>query len=271
MVPARRGVRLSQPTPAQLSIAKLSPLERVLRLFTGTWCWISFTWLTFSMVVWAPIAQALFKGPARRTAKRVEEFFWGKAFVWSVPFWKIRRTGLEHIGPGPYVVIANHSSVLDIPTVMGLPLPVQVLAKASLDRTPVVGHYIRWSGHVAIDVTDPEAVASSVDRLRAVLDQGVSVLIFPEGTRSPTGELGKFHRGAFRLSKDLGVPILPVAITGNYPLMPKHSIYPVQLRGDIVLTVLPPIDPSGFSTARKLSNHARRTLDAALNPGPSSP
>jgi 1-acyl-sn-glycerol-3-phosphate acyltransferase len=200
----------------------------------------------------------------RRVALRVNHLLWGRALFALQPGWPTTWAGTEDLGQGPYIVVANHTSVLDIPVCMGLPLPLRVMAKRSLMRVPLMGWYLRFSGQIPIDASSPASVQEAMEACLRTVDSGISVLIFPEGTRSESAELRRFQRGAFRLSKDTGVPVLPVAILGTHRVVPKGRIIPQELLHHIAVRVLRPVDPENFSTARKMSNRVFTQISEEL-------
>ena len=201
----------------------------------------------------------------RRVALWTNHLIWGHGLFALEPFWRAERGGLGHVGRGPYVIVCNHNSVLDIPMCLGLPVPTRVVAKRSLLKVPFMGWYMRFSGMIPLDRGGtPEQTATSLKALRESLENGVSILIFPEGTRSEDGDMGAFNRGAFRLSKDLEVPVLPVVVDGTGVLLTKGHLIPQAVQGVFRMRVLEPVEPAPYSTARKMSNRVHERMSAAL-------
>ena len=201
----------------------------------------------------------------RKTALKVNQWIWGRLLFlleWSFP---IRRSGLEHVGPGPYVMVCNHSSVLDIPSCLGLPVLLRVVGKTGLFRVPFMGWYMSFCKQIPLDASSDESVALFMARCLDTLNAGVSVLIFPEGTRSIDATLQRFHRGAFRLAKDTDTPVLPVAVLGTHLALRKGKLPLHTVRSPIRLQVMPALHPAEHSTARKLSNRAHEAIAAALD------
>ena len=202
--------------------------------------------------------------PHRKTSLWVNQWLWGHLLFlleWSFP---ILRRGVEHVGPGPYIMVCNHSSVLDIPSCLGLPVLQRVVGKTSLFRMPFMGWYMSFCRQIPLDASSEQSVGLFMARCQAALDAGISVLIFPEGTRSIDATLQRFHRGAFRLAKDTNTPVLPVAVLGTHRVLAKGSLPLKSVRTRIRLLVTPPLDPAQHSTARKLSNRAHEAISAAL-------
>jgi len=182
------------------------------------------------------------------------------------------RLGIEGAWPegGPFVVVANHQSILDILLLSRMPREMKWVAKEELFRIPWVGTMLRMSGDIAIRRGDPESGGEALARAKAYLARGMSVMIFPEGTRSKTGTLLPFKSGAFRLALDAGVPVLPVAVHGTARGMPKGGpwVNPCRARARI----LAPVAVEGYGDdvvrlrddVRALIQAAERELAAAL-------
>ena len=242
-------------------------MRRVLLWLNFPFAWAIFLAVSGLNLLAGVLLQQLRRGdPDRRTALKVNHWIWGRALFACEPGWSTRRSGLENMGAGPYIIVANHRSVLDIPLCLGLPGPllVRILARQSLFKVPVMGWYMRYSKHIPVDLGDPEAVRSSLKRCADTLSAGISLLIFPEGTRSEDATLGRFGRGAFRLSKDTGVPILPVVIYGSHKLMKKGQLMPDNIYHPIELRVLPSVDGAEYNTARDFSNQVRAMIEENL-------
>jgi 1-acyl-sn-glycerol-3-phosphate acyltransferase len=160
--------------------------------------------------------------------------------------------------------MANHQSNFDIPTVLGaLPYQFRWLAKAELFRIPVFGRGMRGAGYISIDRSNRESAFRSLKQAADIIRRGTSVLIFPEGTRSADGKVQPFKKGGFVLAVDAGVPIVPIAIRGTYPIMPKHRLR-IQ-SGPVELEVLNPIETSEYTrrTKNELVDRVHRTLTEA--------
>ena len=119
---------------------------------------------------------------------------------------------------GPCVLVANHQSLIDILLLMLLPTDARCWAKRWPFKVPFLGLMMKLCGHLSID--DPRVLCKAVESLRS----GVSLYIFPEGTRSRTGKLNRFHDGAFLLAVRTGVPVVPVAIHGSGTMMPPGKL-----------------------------------------------
>lgn len=140
------------------------------------------------------------------------------------PRWRVAITGdLPRDPRNPYVVVANHQSMADIPAISRLPWEMKWVAKKSLFDLPVVGWLVKMSRDIPVDRKDPDSRANVILRAKYALRHRVSVMFMPEGTRSRDGRVLRYQDGAFRLAVDLGLPILPLAIDGTAEALPKHG------------------------------------------------
>jgi len=175
--------------------------------------------------------------------------------------------GGDRVRPGrPYIIMANHQGNYDIPALLGhLPIDFRWVAKAELFRIPLFGRAMRAVGCIPIDRGDRESAYGSLERAAAVLKGGTSVLIFPEGTRSPDGRLLPFKKGGFALALSSGVPIVPVAVRGSTAIMPR-GICRVR-PGDITLTIGSPVPTAGLRHQDRdsLTETVRGALARALH------
>ena len=138
---------------------------------------------------------------------------------------RVRVEGLEHVSPGTtYVFISNHQSIYDIPVIFAsLPFQLRIIAKASLARFPVLGWHLRRGGHLFVDREHPDR-AGILKRWRALVSEGVSLIIFAEGTRSWDGRVARFKAGSFLLAIEAGLPVVPVAVINTRSVMQKGRL-----------------------------------------------
>lgn len=164
-----------------------------------------------------------------------------RTFFLLPPCWKQRLQGLELIDPKKqYVIVVNHHSMIDIPTVYYLPLNFRWVSKREVFKTPFFGQFLLLHGDICINRgRATEALEQLVRDGKWWISHGVSVAIFPEGTRSKDGEIKRFKAGAFTLAKEAGVEILPVVLNGTQTLIKPNKIF--RWRTHIDLRVLPPI------------------------------
>lgn len=192
-----------------------------------------------------------------RAAKR-----WARNALWAagIPY---RVVGLERVAlDRPMVVASNHQSWFDIFLLAAvLPGSLRFVAKKELARIPLLGRAMRQSGHVFIDRQHRQAAFGAYDEAAAAIRAGISAVVFPEGTRSRTGELLPFKKGPFVLAIAARVPLVPAYCAGTFTLMPKGS---VRIRPHPVgLTFGAPIDTSGmvYDDRERLMKETRSAIE----------
>ena len=171
---------------------------------------------------------------------------WAHIINYAIPLF-ITVKGKENCNRGEsYVVVSNHQSHLDIPALMAkTPLGLRWVMKSELRKIPVFGIACEKIGMVYIDRSKPERAVASLREAKKRVVNGISVMFFAEGTRSRTGELGPFKKGAFRMAIDLGVPILPISIQGTRNSLPAKTI---DLRpGKATIVIHPPISMENYT------------------------
>lgn len=177
---------------------------------------------------------------------------------------KIEVRGRQHLRAGcNYIFMSNHVSNLDPPVLIPvIPGRCSVLVKKELFRVPVLGTGMRLGHLVPVDRGDREAAIESVRAAVKVLQEGLHMVTYPEGTRSGDGHLLPFKKGPFHLAMDSGVPVVPVTILGTYESWPKTRF---ALRtGAATVIFHSPIDPRAFSDRDALIETVRDTIASAL-------
>ncbi|WP_337518088.1 lysophospholipid acyltransferase family protein [Alistipes ihumii] len=146
--------------------------------------------------------------------------------VWSYgifrlcPLWKLRVEGREKIDRSrPWVIVTNHQSMLDIPLMYVLPLNFKWVSKKEVQKMPIFGWVLWMHGDIPVERGSRRSAKRMMERCVERLSRGTSVIVFPEGTRTRTGEIGRFKDGAFLVAKSAGVGIQPVVIDGTWSLM----------------------------------------------------
>lgn len=178
------------------------------------------------------------------------------------PNWGINISGNTDIDDRePYVMVCNHLSNADIPLISNLPWEMKWVAKKELFDTPLLGQMLRWSKDIPVDRKSATKKKGVFKACSKMLDRNVSVMFFPEGTRSKTGKLNRFSYGAFDLAIKKQVKILPMVIDGTQGCLPKRS-WVFEPCHDIKLKILSPVDVSGFATedVKKLTNQVRSQI-----------
>jgi 1-acyl-sn-glycerol-3-phosphate acyltransferase len=196
------------------------------------------------------------------------------ARAWS---WLILKTtgvrvtvdGLDRITPGTtYVFVSNHQSIYDTPVVFAsLPYQLRIIAKESLAYFPVLGWHLRRGGHLFVDRKHPDR-AGILKRWRALVSEGLSLIIYAEGTRSADGRVGRFKAGSFLLAIEAQLPIVPVAVIGTRAVMPKGRLRTEP--ADVQLVVHDPIQPPAIEAptiqdAKALADRVHAIVAAAVD------
>jgi 1-acyl-sn-glycerol-3-phosphate acyltransferase len=234
---------------------------------------LSFHW--FRTVFWLIPTIAVYTivlGIASITSSFVDRrgyFAHGCARAWS---WLILATtgvevtvsGLDRIVAGKtYVFVANHQSIYDIPCLFwNIPFQLRIIAKESLGSFPMLGPHLKRTGHMLVDRSKPDrsGIFGWASRLTA---NGLSLIVFPEGTRSRDGRMGKFKGGSIMLAMQAGLPIVPISVIGSRHVMKKGEL--TTKPGRVTLIVHDPIatvpDPEPSVTAvRELANRIRDVI-----------
>jgi 1-acyl-sn-glycerol-3-phosphate acyltransferase len=161
---------------------------------------------------------------------------------------RVRVEGLDRITPGTtYVFVANHQSIYDTPVVFAsLPYQLRIIAKESLASFPVLGWHLRRGGHLFVDRRHPDR-EGILKRWRALVSEGLSLIIYAEGTRSADGHTARFKAGSFMLAIEAGLPIVPLAVIGTRSVMPKGRLRTEP--ADVQLIVHDPIQPPSLDQA----------------------
>ncbi len=190
--------------------------------------------------------------------------FWSRLLLVTSGF-RTTVTGAENVpSSAPFVLVANHESMLDIPLLMAcVPASFRFMAKRSLCRMPFVGWHLVLGGHVRVDREDKRAAVKVMAEARRLLDRGTPVVIFAEGSRSSSG-LQSFKGGAAHLAIRAGVPVLPVALVDTRKALPRGSVHirphPVAVR----IGKLIPTDGLGKRDAEALTQKLRETVAALI-------
>ena len=187
-------------------------------------------------------------------------------FSYAVPLWKIEVEGREKARRGtPYIIISNHQSMLDVLIMNNLRFRFKWISKIENFRVPVIGWYLSLAKYITVDRGNKESKAVMMEKCSECLKKGISIMIFPEGTRSTDGQIGPFKLGAFQLAMMTDKPILPVVVDGTGGILPKHGV--IFSRGHVVkIKVLDPVHPGLFGTSdpEELASKFRAMLVAEL-------
>lgn len=200
----------------------------------------------------------------RRVVLHLYSCFWASFYVYVNPLWRVRVLGRGKLPwRGPAVIVSNHLSLVDILVLYGLYRPFKWVSKEENFKIPCAGWNMTLNGYVRLARGDRRSIRDMMARSLELLRQGSPLLIFPEGTRSATGELQGFKMGAFTLAKEAGCPVIPVALTGTADSLPKRGLV---LRNTMraAVEVLDPLDPGSFESAEAMRDAARAAIAAAI-------
>ena len=222
-------------------------MSRLWQTILSIWAWLVFV---VCVVLWFPVLAVvrLLTAPFDRGRYITGRIFRkiGPAMATLNPLWRFRYSGTMPRDPRrPYIVVSNHESFADILLISHLPWEMKWLSKAELFRIPIMGWNMWLAGDIPVKRGFGPSALEAMARCRQALDNRVSVMIFPEGTRSKTSELLPFKDGAFRLAIEAGVPILPLAVSGTATALRKHDWR--FGRSDAEVRVLGPVETAGLT------------------------
>ena len=234
------------------------------------------TFLVLSSLALFPVAVLLWAltAPFDRRLVLLHRFtcFWASLYTWLNPAWPVRVEGREHIRRDvAYVMVSNHQSLVDILVLFRLFTHFKLVSKIENFRVPLIGWNMSLNRYIKLVRGKRESVVRMMKDCEATLSGGSSVLIFPEGTRSPDGHMRAFKSGAFELAKRTRIPIVPIALDGTARALPKRG-YLLQGKHPIHLHVLDPIEPASFAdlSVDELTALVRARIAEAL-PGEAQP
>ena len=227
-----------------------SALITVVITLGSLWAWFAFTTLTilFSLLM---IATALVTGWWDRDRRLVHVVgtWWGQLVLWTITAGRLTITGRHHIHPHkPYILVANHQSLFDIVVLFCLQRQFKWMAKAGLFQIPFLGWGMAAGRYIRLARGRHGSIRDTYAHAKQWLASGMSVFMFPEGTRSVTGELGAFKNGAFKLAVDTGVPIVPIVVTGTRDLIRRGS-WRFEPGRAVRVQIFPSIDPAQYGEA----------------------
>jgi 1-acyl-sn-glycerol-3-phosphate acyltransferase len=234
-------------------------MQRVL----NAWAW---TWTVVVVIVGTPIVAVIFAftapfDPGRYAAGRAFRLV-GVAAMRLNGLWKFRTRGSVSDARRPYVVVANHESYADVFLISCFPWEMKWLSKDTMFKIPFMGWMMQMAGDIKLVRGKRESAIDAINQCRDRLKKKVSIMIFPEGTRSKTWEMLPFKDGAFRLAIEAGAPILPIAVAGTRGAMAKGTFQFLPARA--VAQLLEPIETSGMTLAdtQSLKQMARERIEA---------
>src|SRR6056297_1386891 len=224
--PAHAGPRVFPPAgPGQRLLRCSSMKSTFARTVLSIWSWVA---LGVIVLVWTPMVAIvrLVTMPFDHGAYSAGYLFRKLTVVHErlTPLWKFRTSGtLPDDMRRPYVVVSNHESFVDILLISHLPTEMKWMSMIEILKIPLVGWKVLLARDIPLTRGDTDSAAAALEASRERLDSKVSVMIFPEGTRSKTGDLRPFKSGAFRLAIETQLPILPLAVYGTRDALRKHD------------------------------------------------
>jgi 1-acyl-sn-glycerol-3-phosphate acyltransferase len=241
-------------------------LNRVLRFFYQFHKWlIFFPILLLTTAFLGSLAVFLAMAWSVKVGSQICGVYWARINSWVTPMF-VSITGRENVDERQsYVIVSNHQSHFDIFVLYGwLGIDFKWVMKAELRKVPFLGYACEKLEHIYIDRSNHDAAVDSINRAKTRIVDGTSVVFFPEGTRSKTGQIRSFKKGAFRFALDIDTPILPITIVGTKNILPKGTVdlYP----GRAQMIIHPPISLDNYShdNIEELMEKTRVTIQSGL-------
>lgn len=234
-----------------------------MRLYATIW-WVSFAVFTaFMFFAVVLILPTMIFDRRRRLLHVVTTCFWGWAVYALNPFWSLKVQGRSKI---PFteraVLVANHDSLADILVCGALFRPFKFVSKESVFKVPFLGWGMTLNQYIPLRRGDKESIKKMYQRSLEWLNRDVPVLLYPEGTRSPDGQVQQFKDGAFRLAIESQSPIYPIVLAGTRDALPKHGLI-APLESHVRVKVLDPVYPEEFhNNMEALREHVRTVIIA---------
>lgn len=240
-------------------------MNSLVRTIGSAWAWLAIglvvvLWFPTIVLVWAVTAPF---DPGRYAVGRWYRLM-GVAMAKVNPFWHFSARGVRIGDPRrPYVVVSNHESFADIMLISHVGWEMKWMSKIEIMRIPFAGWGMAFAGDITFRRETARGVLEAFRGAQRVLKNRVSVMIFPEGTRSASGELLPFKDGAFKLAIEGGHPIVPLAVAGTGTALPKHDWRFRRTRA--IVEVLPPIETAGLTgqDLPQLKARVRAAIEAA--------
>jgi 1-acyl-sn-glycerol-3-phosphate acyltransferase len=237
------GFLISSPSPAA------KDYRRVLRLLYWPYKWLIFgPLLALSTCLFVGMGIVMLPFVGDLVVNRTVLVWWARFNSLMIPM-RVTVLGRENIAKGrSYVIVSNHQSLIDSILLVGwLKTDIKWVMKKELRKVPVFGYAAEKGGQILIDRSNTRVAYESLRRAEEKIAGGTSIVILPEGTRSRTGQLGEFKKGAFWLSQNLGLPMLPVSIINTRNILPPDTLdlFP----GRVILKIHPPVEVEQYGEA----------------------
>jgi 1-acyl-sn-glycerol-3-phosphate acyltransferase len=240
----------------------------------GWWLYQPYKYLVFAPVVGlvtavlAVLAFCLSFVLPSRTVGSLSAVPWARILAAVTPM-RVRVEGRENIDPQQsYVLVSNHQSQYDIFVLYGwLGIDFRWVMKRELRGAPAIGMACERLDHIFIDRTDHAAAMATLEDAKKKIVDGTSVMFFPEGTRSRDGKLKSFKKGAFRMAIDLGLPVLPLTVTGTRDVLPADTSDLLPGSARLIIHEPIPVDGMTKDDCPGLSDHVREVIASSLAQG----
>jgi 1-acyl-sn-glycerol-3-phosphate acyltransferase len=227
-------------------------------LFWGYLCLTLPAWFVFLALVW------LVTLPFDRNLRVLHKCTcaWGGHIMMLNPMWRMIITGKEKVPrKGAFIFCSNHQSAGDIAVIMSTYLPFKWVSKHTNFRLPFLGWAMSLNAYVKVVRGSTASAKKMIDACKAYLARGVSVMMFPEGTRTLDGWMLPFKMGSFTLSMETGAPIVPIVLDNTLEALPKSAILAQKQVLDVRVKIGEPIDPKDYPNARALLNATRAAME----------
>jgi 1-acyl-sn-glycerol-3-phosphate acyltransferase len=224
-------------------------MKRFLQTIGSAWAWLA---IAIVIILWFPTMLLVYAVTVPFDRGRYVIGWWfrrlGVTMALVNPYWRFSRTGIRVADPRrPYVVVSNHESFADILLICHLPFEMKWLSKVEILGIPFIGWMMQMAGDIPLKRGFGPSAVEAMERCRTSLRNRVSVIFFPEGTRSVDDKMLPFKDGAFRLAIDAGVPILPLAVSGAATALRKHDWRFGRSVAEV--RVLEPVETTGLARA----------------------
>jgi len=225
------------------------------------------SWLVTALIALLTIVFSFLLSP--RWASKWIAPWWGKLII-AVTLSRVKVKGQENIDANKsYIIVSNHQSLYDTITIYGyLPAEIKWVMKKELALMPFVGLACKALGHIFVDRSNSELARQSLIAAKDKVTDGVSAFFFPEGTRSKTGQLLTFKKGAFRMAKTLNLAIVPVTISGANKVMAANSFVICPATIQLTIHKAIPVDQVNNLSVQELSKQAKSVIASALQSNP---
>ena len=219
-------------------------------------------WVVVSVIVFGTLCIVVWPFNARLS--RLLGWWWNRQFLWIAGV-TVEVKGREKLTPEKrYIFVANHQSHIDIPVLIGtMQHRLSFIAKKELFTIPIFGWGMYATGHIWIDRSNARKAHASIQRaIKRLQKDNISLVLFPEGTRSVDGTIGRFKQGSFLLAQQAGVELVPIAIQNTSQLLPKHTN--IIKKGIVRLTICDPISISESMTKADISERVRGIIEGVI-------